>query len=235
MSCLRNHIGIHLKKHANMPGRLRFGFTLVELLVVIAIIGTLVGLLLPTVQSAMESARRTRCQSRLHQIGTALQNHESTRKTFPPVCTISGTAVSISLSAQAMLLPYLDESSVANLIDFSKDVTLQPQVAAARIPGYLCPSEINDKPNTSIPGITHQPISYGMSCGTWFQFDPQTKPMPSTTEDVMVVALSGTFYFLPDIGYSQWISNILHTDIPHLAHESAPMPDFMPTKQICLA
>ena len=41
---------------------------------------------------------------------------------------------------------------------------------------------------------------------------------------------------LPDIGYSQWVgSDIFHIDIPHLAHESAAMPDFMPTKQICLA
>jgi prepilin-type N-terminal cleavage/methylation domain-containing protein/prepilin-type processing-associated H-X9-DG protein len=59
------------------------GFTLVELLVVISIIGMLVGLLLPAINNARESGRRTVCQNNMRNVSTALINYENSRNLFP--------------------------------------------------------------------------------------------------------------------------------------------------------
>jgi prepilin-type N-terminal cleavage/methylation domain-containing protein len=59
------------------------GFTLVELLVVIAIIGMLTALLLPAVQAARESTRRTQCTNNVRQMAEGFLNHESAHGHFP--------------------------------------------------------------------------------------------------------------------------------------------------------
>ena len=59
-------------------------FTLVELLVVITIIGILMGLLLPAVNSARESARRLQCNNNAHQLSLACIAYSEKHESFPP-------------------------------------------------------------------------------------------------------------------------------------------------------
>ena len=132
--------------------RNRYGFTLVEVLVVIAIIGTLVGLLLPAVQSAREAARRTSCTNNLRQVGIALLNFESGRKCFPQTDVRTGTTAGWSLHCR--LLPYAEETAIASQFDFTKTPftgttfatvnTPDPAFAAVfatPVPMLLCPSD----------------------------------------------------------------------------------------------
>lgn len=122
----------------------RIGFTLVELLVVIAIIGILIALLLPAVQAARESARRTQCTNNLHQIAIALHTYEDSRGTLPPskYNRLTGGA-----TWAVLILPYLEQSTAYELWDLSKQyattnvATEQTDAARqTRINAFFCPS-----------------------------------------------------------------------------------------------
>ena len=93
------------------------GFTLVELLVVIAIIGVLVGLLLPAVQSARESSRRTTCSNNLKQIGLAIQNHIDVRGRLPPgagfdIPPFGTSGTGMGSSWMIYILPFFEDSAL---------------------------------------------------------------------------------------------------------------------------
>ena len=95
----------------------RTGFTLVELLVVIAIIATLIGLLLPAVQSAREAARRTQCSNSIRQCGLALHQFVSAKGSLPnssrPPSGANGRVSWVTRS-----LPYMEDRQLADSYDF---------------------------------------------------------------------------------------------------------------------
>lgn len=106
----------------------RLGFTLVELLVVIAIIGVLVSLLLPAVQAARESSRRTKCMNNLRQLGLGLHNFHDVRRHLPAGghndSPPYGTATTAEFSAwgsswAVFTLPYVEQNNVFNTLIFS--------------------------------------------------------------------------------------------------------------------
>jgi prepilin-type N-terminal cleavage/methylation domain-containing protein len=156
------------------------GFTLVELLVVIAIIGTLVALLLPAVQAAREAARRMSCQNHLKQIVLAMHNYESAIGIYPPSFCIRPGAVLAgnngSWSAQARILPYLEQGNAYDLVrlDVAWDdpVNWSTGVPTMKIPTYRCPSEAHPQHRTNANGNYTTPLNYAFNFGTWLVYDP---------------------------------------------------------------
>jgi prepilin-type N-terminal cleavage/methylation domain-containing protein len=122
----------------------RRAFTLIELLVVIAIIAVLIALLLPAVQQAREAARRTQCKNNMKQMGLAAHSYESTFTRFPSAGEYTDEAVNArrftAASFFTQILPLIDQANVYNQWNFNVHYTMQPGLAATKIPAFLCPS-----------------------------------------------------------------------------------------------
>jgi prepilin-type N-terminal cleavage/methylation domain-containing protein len=166
---------MHLLPATRPPGlrsaRAAPGFTLVELLVVIAIIAILIGLLLPAVQAARESARRMQCGNNLKQLGLAFHTFEAAHRAFPSTDSSGG------FSVQARLLPYIEQANLQNLLDFKQKAftgSFNSQVPNAQfvaafatpLPIMLCPSDTAPTVNTGHAGYQYGGTNYMASTGS---------------------------------------------------------------------
>ena len=134
----------------------RWAFTLVELLVVIAIIGILISLLLPAVQTARSTARRLQCKNRLKQMGLAVLNYESARRTLPVAGLVAppgdDVAFTDSFDPQSgpqigwlvLILPFIEEQALYDQFSISLTSSIFEQVhqpQSQSVTSYLCPSD----------------------------------------------------------------------------------------------
>jgi len=145
--------------------RARRGFTMVELLVVIAIIGLLISLLLPAVQSARESSRRTHCQNNLHQLALAAQSFADVKGRLPPGSDAKPNPANpdhphtfFRWSVLAHLTPYIEQAAAHDLLNMKVPLYVDSKVSVENVnavnqvlPMFLCPSDIG------------RPVAYGFA------------------------------------------------------------------------
>jgi len=152
----------------------------VELLVVIAIIATLIGLLLPAVQSARESARRTQCLNNMKQIGIALHLFHDAKRRLPPAFATAETPGHVNWrslpqtpgffepgwSFFVSILPFLEQDALFKQLNLSLPIMDATNAAArseaALVPLYVCPSDTGPRlidvldfgPSSSAPALS---------------------------------------------------------------------------------
>lgn len=137
----------------------RAAFTLVELLVVMTIIGMLMALLLPAVQNARESGRRTACSNSEYQISMGTMRYEEATGLIPgwrnrspnPNDAITNNTVSWPV----VLLPFIERTDIYN--EWTRgNVSIQ---TSPYIPAFVCPSSPPD-------ALTQPTLSYAGNCGS---------------------------------------------------------------------
>jgi prepilin-type N-terminal cleavage/methylation domain-containing protein len=130
------------------------GFSLVELLVVIAIIASLMGVLLPAVQSAREAARKSGCGMNLRQLGHAILVFETAKRRLPAGYVSEAGRLSRDPSTGdrppgtgwgMLIAPYLEETTLSGRYDPNMGQGIADpanrSVVSTSLPTFRCPSD----------------------------------------------------------------------------------------------
>jgi prepilin-type processing-associated H-X9-DG protein len=124
----------------------RTALTILELLVVVGIVGLLVGLLLPALMSARETARRLQCASNLREIGLAVHQYHDTAHVLPEAWKVASDGIS-GYGWAVALLPYLEEVNLHKSIDARASVMAHRNETSKNtiLTIMLCPSDISEQ------------------------------------------------------------------------------------------
>ena len=108
-------------------------FTLIELLIVVAIIAILAAMLLPSLNKALSSARKTQCLSNLRSIGIAMGNYLNDNNVFQQIAAAEAVeGIYYANAWKAQLGLFLGLSKIQNLEEkrkafFNKGVFVCPE------------------------------------------------------------------------------------------------------------
>jgi prepilin-type N-terminal cleavage/methylation domain-containing protein/prepilin-type processing-associated H-X9-DG protein len=142
------------------------GFTLVELLVVIAIIATLIGLLLPAVQSVREAARRTQCANQMKQVGLAVVQAHDQKRAYPMG---RDTRDQFGQSWSFRILPLLEQTSIYNALVSGSNVPMwdDRNAVAMRtaVATFFCPSRRAPVADRNFDNNDQAPVKLGVGSG----------------------------------------------------------------------